>query len=729
MFKNLMLKTKITMVFIVINILIFALIIGILSSIVYINIYKGYENLISEKTKNFVENVQMIISIQAKDYLEKISEKEFKSILAMYEEYEKGKLKKNEYIEKVRNLLKGKSIGKNGFYFVLDRSNFPEKVIALVHPSFEGEDLLGDWTIRRISEKMSGFVEYTWKNKGETEEKRMVAFLRYFDKMDWIIAASAYVEDYSTFLNLKEIRNLMERQLENIQGNSFVIDYEGNVILHTTFMGKNISELPYIKKILKMKNGNIKYVEYEEKGKGKEKLANFVDVPGLKWIFVTTIYTDVIKEGFKGFYRNLIIISLINLLLIWILGRIVVGYLIKNLGKVKNKIYNIVSGTEKADLTKRLEVETKDEIGEIANLVNLLFEKLNRDLLKVKVSSELLMNSSEESTEIMEKDIKKNTQVIEKSVREIQSQVDNAASGIEELTATVEEMARNIDSIANSMTRQASAVEESASSIEEMVRNIENTAVLSTKTKDISINLNNVSLEGSKAVKDSIASVKEVSEYSQQILKLLGLISNIAKQTNLLAMNAAIEAAHAGEAGKGFAIVADEIRRLAEDTNKNARDIGEVVSSIVSKIDESVKLAEKAGVGLDMITAYSKQNVDIISQLNIALQEQSNGAKEILKATQELVKITEEVKVAMTEQKHATDDFSKALVELRDISIQIVDNISTHRESLTSLVNAIEKIKVSVELTRKQTEELKSIVGNFILKEEISTPTALRLVE
>ena len=238
--------------------------------------------------------------------------------------------------------------------------------------------------------------------------------------------------------------------------------------------------------------------------------------------------------------------------------------------------------------------------------------------------------SSENSQKLVDVFIKPNLNIIEDTTGKLNVEAENATSGIEELTATLEEVIRNIESIMNKMGKQAAAVEEGSSSIEEMARNIENTAEMSNKTKSISTNLNSVSIEGSSAVKASIQSIREVAEYSQQILKLLGLISNITKQTNLLAMNAAIEAAHAGEAGKGFAIVADEIRRLSEDTNKNARDIGDVVATIVGRIDDSVRLAEKAGVGLDMITAYSQQNVQIISQLNVAVAEQNSGPRKYL---------------------------------------------------------------------------------------------------
>ena len=277
-------------------------------------------------------------------------------------------------------------------------------------------------------------------------------------------------------------------------------------------------------------------------------------------------------------------------------------------------------------------------------------------------------------------------------------------------------------------------MEESASAIEEMSRNIESSTVTAGKTRGISKNLNSMANEGGKAVKDSISSIRTVSEYSQQILKMLKLITDISKQTNLLAMNASIEAAHAGEAGKGFAIVADEIRRLSENTNKNAKDIGEVVGTIVQKIEDSVKLAEKAGIGLDMIMAYSHQNVQSSTELNTIMEEQSHSAQEILHSIQDIVEITEEIRASMEEQKVGTNEFSETMRNLRDISLDSKESIGHHSESTDDLLSSFSTIKEIANANLTMIESLKELIGRFELDEnpgEIkdSDETSMKLVE
>jgi len=462
----------------------------------------------------------------------------------------------------------------------------------------------------------------------------------------------------------------------------------------------------------------------------------------LGWIIGTGIYmydielvlqsyrTDAEKEsniilGWVTFITAAVIILMIFLV------ALLVGRLIKPLNDTVFIIKGITEG--KGDLTKRIDIRTNDEIGILATYFNAMIENLNNDILQIQSVLNSIKLYTDSSDDVMENEIKANLEQIKKTIQQIDKQTENSSSGVEEVTAALEEMTRSIESIMNNMVKQASAVEEGASSIEEMARNIENTATMSQKNKDISNDLHNVAVEGSSAVKDSIRSIKEVSDYSQQILKLLGLISNIARQTNLLAMNAAIEAAHAGEAGKGFAIVADEIRRLSEDTNKNARDISDVVSNIIGRIDESVRLAEKAGLGLDMITAYSQQNVQIINQLSIAISEQNNGAKEILKATQDLVRITEEVKMAITEQKQSTEDLNAVLRNLRDMTLSNKEYIKSHITILNGLFNSLEKVRDIIQKSQKETNSLQQFVNKFVLEENKKDfrepPTGLKLVE
>jgi DNA-binding LacI/PurR family transcriptional regulator len=253
-------------------------------------------------------------------------------------------------------------------------------------------------------------------------------------------------------------------------------------------------------------------------------------------------------------------------------------------------------------------------------------------------------------------------------VKQLKDQAGRLVLGIEDLTRTLQGMVTSADSIMKNMITQANAVEEQAGAIEEMVRNIGQIAVMSGKTKDLSAEFQKTAAAGRNSVQESVDSINVVVGHSKKIIEILGLIRDIASRTNILAMNAAIEAAHAGDMGKGFSVVADEVRRLAESTGDSVHDIEISVASIVEGIEKSASLANDAGDEFVSILAYSKSNADIVSQLNQAMAEQDTGTSEILSATRELLQITEEVKTAIGAQNSSIENFDKSLRLLEESS-------------------------------------------------------------
>ncbi len=554
--------------------------------------------------------------------------------------------------------------------------------LRVVHPYYNKAKLIG---YMELGEEIDSFFQIL---KGGTDnEFGLVILKKYLSEQGW----KTVMANQGRRNNWDDLKDLLI--VDNTSTNlSLDLDYNLENLPDNGIVGKNI------------KSGTKTY---------NLSIFPITDAGGRKVGGIFS-YTDIS-------YLSNLLISLMIRMFIWVCVIIVIiifitFVILKSVGTEIGTFMNIFTKGASGDLTKRINLSSNDEVGVLSLEFNKFMESLNAEILNVERVSVKIKDTSDGAYMALGNS-SANINEIRSNIQEIGRQTENANSEIEGLAGALEEISRNIGIIAKNMSRQAVSVEEESGSIEEMARNIENTTRMSQKSNEISGDLNKVAEDGVIAVKNALASIKEVSNFSRQILKLLGLITNIASQTNLLAMNAAIEATHAGEHGRGFAIVAGEIRKLSDETNNNAKEIDKVVKNIINKIEDSVALAEKAGSGLDQITGYSKENSQVIEQLMLAMSEQNNGSHEILQATQDLVKITEEVKISMEEQKKATDDFGTSLNGLRDLSSKNQESIKTHIDNLDQLIKSLDKIKAILDDNQNNSNILHGLVEKFILAE------------
>lgn len=236
----------------------------------------------------------------------------------------------------------------------------------------------------------------------------------------------------------------------------------------------------------------------------------------------------------------------------------------------------------------------------------------------------------------------------------------DTSSDNEMLETTVKEITNILLAIASARTyvdEQSAAVIETSSTIEEMSSQIHSVAESSRRAKELSTELNERARAGGGSVTDAVAAMKGIEEASKQVSAIVSVIRNIAGQTNLLAMNASIEAAHAGEQGKGFAVVANEVRKLAERSAASSAEIDGIVKGIIAKIENGVSIASIAGDAITSIVDNTKKTAEVISAISAANNDQDIAAKELLLTARTLnvssVKLAE-VMHAMQESANGT---------------------------------------------------------------------------
>lgn len=303
--------------------------------------------------------------------------------------------------------------------------------------------------------------------------------------------------------------------------------------------------------------------------------------------------------------RNMIIVVVIAIVVAVVLGIFVSRLISVPLQKGVDFAQMIAQG----DLTKEIEVKSKDETGQLAVALNEMMGRLKG------------------------------------IVGEVQTAASNVAAGSQQVSSTVEEMSQGA-------TEQAASAEEVSSSMEEMVSNIRQNSENAQQTEKIARQTAGDAQEGGKAV-------VETAEAMKQIANKISIIEEIARQTNLLALNAAIEAARAGEHGKGFAVVASEVRKLAERSQIAAGEINSLSAT-------SVQVAERAGQLLTKIVPDIQRTADLVSEINAASAEQNSGSEQINKAIQQLDHVIQQNASATEEMSSTCEELSSQAEQLRE---------------------------------------------------------------
>ena len=276
-------------------------------------------------------------------------------------------------------------------------------------------------------------------------------------------------------------------------------------------------------------------------------------------------------------------------------------------------------------------------------------------------------------------------------------------------------MAKSIDTVTQEVATQASFVEESSASIEEMVANIASVNHMAEKAEELTKTLTARTEEGHIVIRETLGAMDEIQKASASVEQIIGSISKIASQTNLLAMNAAIEAAHAGEAGSGFSVVADEVRNLAETSAKSARETIELVKAMNRKIASGAETTKKAGDAFkDIATGVSGAN-EIVLGIARSMSEQSQGAQEILSSVKALIEATEKIKTLSISQHDQSGLVKDAIADIAKSAAKIEEAIQDQAGASQALTRITGAIFDEAEKNKVASENLVSRIGGFIL--------------
>ncbi|MGG2080951.1 methyl-accepting chemotaxis protein [Lysinibacillus pakistanensis] len=533
----------------------------------------------------------------------------------------------------------------------------------------------------RINAEDYNPLERDWYKKAKSLKSDTVITNPYIDAGtgEMVVTIARQVEGQSAVvavdIKLTDLQKISDSISIGKNGYPSIFGDNNMVIAHPTLEAGGELKESFLDKLYDSTSGTYEYVF-----NGDNRIMFFTTNELTNWKITGTIFAKEIDESASTILSHTLLVLGAAIVISSIVFYFVMKAVIKPIRALKDSAVTISKG----DLTEKVVVTSKDEIGQLGQAFNDMQGSLRALIQKIEQNAEEVASSAEELT-----------------------------ANANQTSIATEKVAISIQDVASSADTQTTSANKNAQSLHELSKAILHIAEISSSVTDLSQHATHQADEGGKAVqntKDQMQSIhvsvtesnqkiQTLHERSQQITSILDVITGIADQTNLLALNAAIEAARAGEHGKGFAVVADEVRKLAEQSQTSAKQIFELIHSIQLETEQSVnimaKVSEDVQNGLKVSDeAITKFQVILTSMNDIMpkMNEVSSASEQMSASVQEVTAITEDLAFSAQSNASASEDVA-----------------ASTEEQLASM----EEINASAQALAHMADELKQLISQF----------------
>ena len=422
----------------------------------------------------------------------------------------------------------------------------------------------------------------------------------------------------------------------------------------------------------------------------------------------SVLLDEVIEEMESSFLKITIIFAVITTIFLSLLILIVTTRVSRRIIKIKN----MTSTLAEKDFSVKLKPEGSDEMELLMTNINNMVRQVNDFFLMVKSTAKKALDAESSINESAGSTADASA-LIDSNIDEINKRFSDAVAVINSTIGVIAEMNLHVDTLVHSNSSQTAAIENSNTAVNEVVTTLEYINKMAVERVRNAEEMHTYVADGDEKISSTNEILSKVAQQLDEVYEVVTIINNVAEQTNLLSMNAAIESAHAGEAGKGFGVVAEEIRSLAEETAENADKISKVVNTIVEAVENANTSSQSAFEAFEKVSAHADQIVGSLQEITDGIGKIDTQMQQIKERSEETSSAADEMNRYCGQLADKQKQVSLKVDNMNDVFFAAISSLHKIKDETADIVSKMKNVSTSSDESFRNLTELENVLEEF----------------